>query len=86
VLRAVTILRMQAASQAAGGFDDDALEAISGEAPNEGGDLRLVVGDGEQELSFEEVDIEFVLADIDADIDVGTRLGHGYSVLLNSGS
>ncbi len=46
----------------------------------------LLVGDAEQSVSFEQIDIELGFADIDADVDHGTLLCHGYSVLLNSGS
>jgi hypothetical protein len=35
---------------------------------------------------FEQMDVELVLADIDANIYPGMMFGHGYSVLLNSGS
>ena len=56
----------------AGGFQDDALEAVAGEACNERCDRWLVVGDAKGEVSFEEMDVEGVLADIDADVDPGT--------------
>ena len=46
----------------------------------------IVVGNAESEVSFEQMDVELVLADIDADVDQGKWFGHGYSVLLNSGS
>ena len=68
------------------GFDHNALETVTGEAPDERCDVLLVIGDAEQQVSFEQIDVECVLADIDADIDPRKLFGHGYSVLLNSGS
>jgi len=70
----------------AGSFDHDALEAVSGEAFEERCDRLFVVGNAEREVSFEQVEVEFVFADIDTGIDGEKLLGHGYSVLLNSGS
>ena len=70
----------------AGGFDDDALEPVPGEALDEGCDGRFVVGDADREISSEQMDVESIFADIDADVDRGKWVGHGYSVLLNSGS
>ena len=70
----------------AGGFDDDALETVSGEALDESCNRLLVVRDAEQQVSFQQIDVELVFADVDADINQGKLFGHGYSVLLNSGS
>ena len=81
-----TAARDERMLEAAGGFDDDTLEAIAREAADQCCDGLLVVGDAEQKVSFEQIDVELRLADIDADVDRGTLFCHGYSVLLNSGS
>lgn len=59
---------------------------VSGEAFEERCDRLFVVGNAEREVSFEQVEVEVVFADIDTGIDGEKLLGHGYSVLLNSGS
>lgn len=58
----------------AGSFDDDALEAVAGEALDKRSDRGLVVGDAKREVSFEQIEVEGVLADIDADVDRGNLL------------
>lgn len=72
--------------EAAGGFQDDTLEAVPTEAADERSNGARLVGDAESAVPLEEIDIQRRLADIDADIHGGTKFCHGYSTLLNSGS
>jgi hypothetical protein len=72
--------------EAAGGFDDDALDAVAAQATNQGRDRLLIVGNAQSSVAFEEIEIEPALADIDTDIDCGKLFCHECSNLLNSGS
>jgi hypothetical protein len=72
--------------EAAGGFDDDALEAVATEAGDERRDGMLLVGNAEHSVPLQQIDIELGFADIDADVHGRTLFCHVHSTLLNSGS
>ena len=55
--------------EAAGGFDDDALDAVAAESANQGEDGLFFVGDGQCSVALEQIEIELALADIDPDVD-----------------
>ncbi len=72
--------------EAAGGLDDDALEAVTTKATEERGDGVLLVWNAKHSVSLKEIDIERCLTHIDADVHGRTLLCHVSSALLNSGS
>src|SRR5262245_10256965 len=72
--------------EASGGLDDDAIDTVAAERTNQGSDRPFFVGNAECAVAFEQMDIELLFADIDADVDGGSLLCHEHSNLLNSGS